>query len=103
MSTMERLAAWYASKCDGDWEHSYGITIDTLDNPGWTLTVDLADTFLEGVAFEAQDLTRTDHDWIHLSVRDGKFKMACGPSNLEEGIRGFLDWAEATEKRLGAG
>ena len=32
---------WYKTNCDGDWEHSYGITLQTLDNPGWHLTVDL--------------------------------------------------------------
>jgi hypothetical protein len=28
------LEAWYASRCDGEWEHGYGISIETLDNPG---------------------------------------------------------------------
>lgn len=31
-----RLERWYAAQCNGDWEHTYGITIETLDNPGWT-------------------------------------------------------------------
>ena len=29
---------WYQSKCDGTWEHMYGVEIDTLDNPGWTVS-----------------------------------------------------------------
>lgn len=33
-STLERLCSWYSQKCNGDWEHSYGVSIDTLDNPG---------------------------------------------------------------------
>jgi hypothetical protein len=28
------LQGWYATQCDGDWEHEYGVSIETLDNPG---------------------------------------------------------------------
>jgi hypothetical protein len=28
------LQDWHAGQCDGDWEHSYGVDIGTLDNPG---------------------------------------------------------------------
>jgi Immunity protein 53 len=32
--------------CDGDWEHSSGVSIGTIDNPGWSLDVELAETNL---------------------------------------------------------
>ena len=32
------LQHWYQSKCDGTGEHMYGVEIDTLDNPGWTVS-----------------------------------------------------------------
>lgn len=32
-----RLAQWYASQCNGEWEHSNGLTIVTTDNPGWVV------------------------------------------------------------------
>ena len=35
------IEKWYKGNCNGDWEHSYGITIETLDNPGWDFTIDL--------------------------------------------------------------
>ena len=31
---LEWLMNWYESNCDGDWEHSYGVKIESLDNPG---------------------------------------------------------------------
>ncbi len=40
------LQDWYRSRCDGTWEHSYGVKIDTLDNPGWLVTVDLGERSL---------------------------------------------------------
>ena len=42
----------YLTQCDDDWEHSYGVKIDTLANLGWTLKIDLTDTALDGQAFE---------------------------------------------------
>ena len=41
MDELQLLQEWYVAQCDGDWEHSYGVKIDTLDNPGWSLKVDL--------------------------------------------------------------
>jgi hypothetical protein len=34
------LTQWYLAQCNEDWEHSYGVAIGTLDNPGWSLEVD---------------------------------------------------------------
>ena len=46
---LEFLIDWFAIHCDGDWEHSEGIRIATLDNPGWALDVRIEDTELDGV------------------------------------------------------
>lgn len=34
------IDSWFHSKCDGNWEHQAGITIETTDNPGWWMTFD---------------------------------------------------------------
>ena len=31
--TLAWLQAWYATQCDGDWEHANGVSIESLDNP----------------------------------------------------------------------
>lgn len=41
MNELIWLQNWFAVQCDGVWEHAHGIKIDTLDNPGWTVHVDL--------------------------------------------------------------
>ncbi len=38
---IEGLIKWYRANCDGDWEHQLGFTIETTDNPGISLTVDI--------------------------------------------------------------
>lgn len=80
------LQRWYGATCDGDWEHAYGVTIDTLDNPGWSLKVSLAGTTLEGLPFPPVTTDRTESDWVHASVDDGEYRAYGGPSNLVEMI-----------------
>jgi hypothetical protein len=41
---LPRLQRWYHSQSDGTWEHASGVRIETLDNPGWSLKVDLRGT-----------------------------------------------------------
>jgi len=40
------IQRWFADQCDGEWEHSHGITIGTVDNPGWSIEIDLDETSL---------------------------------------------------------
>lgn len=79
---------------DGNWEHSKGIRISTLDNPGWSLTVDIADLELSDRAFDAVKVERSEHDWVHARVRAGKFEAFGGPGNLPEMLVCFQCWAE---------
>ena len=44
MNLFEWLSKWYSSMCVDEWEHFYGIKIETLDNPGWIVTIDLLET-----------------------------------------------------------
>ncbi|MCM2498968.1 immunity 53 family protein [Neorhizobium galegae] len=44
MDVLDWFGRWYEAQCDGAWEHGFGASIDTLDNPGWSLKIDLAGT-----------------------------------------------------------
>ncbi|MGC2638398.1 MAG: immunity 53 family protein [Acidobacteriaceae bacterium] len=90
---MERLRSWYESNCNGDWEHQFGIAIVTLDNPGWSVEIDLKGTPLEQEDFEKVTIDRSEKDWAFASKQDGKFRIACGVRNLDEALRIFCDWA----------
>jgi hypothetical protein len=94
------LQQWYSRQCDGDWEHSYGVRIETLDNPGWALTIDLAETELAGRAF--MPISRNLEsalDWIAARVENGRFEARGGPSNLPELLATFAGWAEPQDSR----
>jgi hypothetical protein len=96
------LQAWYASQCNGEWEHEYGLEINTLDNPGWSVTIDLAGTSLANRPYEGQSIHRSEHEWVMTSVEGQQFRAACGPLNLGEALYMFRRWAEA-ETRPQAG
>ena len=92
---LSRLQGWYASQCNGDWEHSYGISIANIDNPGWSVDIELVDTELYGVEFSPVVVERqSSDDWVHCEVANGIFRGRGGPRNLEEILCIFLGWAE---------
>ena len=93
---LSELQGWYARQCDGDWEHQDGIEINTLDNPGWRINIDLEGTGLEATAFAAvEENYEHETDWLRCWVADGRFQAAGGPLRLSRMIRVFLDWASA--------
>lgn len=92
-SELERLQVWYRAQCDGDWEHTYGVEIGTLDNPGWRVHIDLAGTYLAEAAFLAVERVGPDGRWLRCWVEDQRFHAAGGPTMLPEMLRTFVDWA----------
>lgn len=88
----ESLQNWYFNQCDGDWEHEFGIKIDTLDNPGWLVEIDLTGTENEGKTFQDVDQQISELDWLQCSVKNKKFIGAGGPKNLSNIISVFLAW-----------
>jgi len=98
MDLLLRLQRWYQSNCDGDWEHGNGISISNIDNPGWSLEVDIQETNLGEMGFAEVEVQRSPEDWYVCFLRDGKFNGAGGAENLNDLLRTFLDWAE-TEVR----
>ena len=87
-------------QCNDAWEHRYGVVVDTLDNPGWTVTVDLADTDLESVVFTpiAENVGPGGHpegdDWVTCRVEGRKWLGAGGPFKLSRLVEEFVTWAE---------
>ena len=95
-SALSGLQEWYASQCDGDWEHSFGVSIGTLDNPGWSLSINLVGTELEGIPFaELRENYEDERDWLICVVRDNSFGGSGGPLTLERMIHIFLAWAQS--------
>ena len=92
------LQDWYLAQCDDDWEHQFGIKIDTLDNPGWSISINLEDTMLEACSFQETKWNTDELDWGHCKIVDRVFKGYGGPKNLHDLISVFRQWVENLEK-----
>jgi hypothetical protein len=91
--TLNWLQDWYAKHCNGNWEHSWGLNIGTLDNPGWRITINLEDTELFEKSFAEVSIERSERDWIFCSVKESRFEIHCGPKNLTEALEIFRAFA----------
>ena len=100
MNTIQRLQQWYLYECNGDWEHTYGVQVGTLDNPGWLVDIDLHDTSVENTPFPTiqygigAESIEDDNNWLLCEVDNKVFKGRGGPEKLDEILTIFLDWAE---------
>ena len=98
------LMTWYESQCDGNWEHSWGVRIGTLDNPGWSVRINLAETDWHECPPQSicEDLA-PDRDWIScrvvLSDEGPVFEGFCGPANLGRVIERFRRLIESLERK----
>lgn len=90
------LNQWFKSYCDGDWEHGYGISIKTIENPGWAVEIDLTDTDLEDKEFESLLVKKGENDWLYCCVEDNFFKGWGDLDKLERIINVFKNWAESS-------
>ena len=87
---LTRLQKWYLANCDGEWEQSYGISIATLDNPGWTVKIDLTDTCLQDLEYVKQ-VDNGDFDWLIVKVNEKIFEASGDPNKLTAVLSIFLD------------
>jgi hypothetical protein len=87
------LQDWYRCECNGDWEHQYGVVVQTVDNPGWSVTIDLAETAWADVvvARTPHEFDETDPNWFQYEIKEGKFRGGCGPSRLPELLSKFFE------------
>lgn len=92
------LQTWYARRCDHDWhERAEGIRIESIDNPGWHVVIDLRGTPLEHAPLEPVELDEWKHCWMTIRRNGTDFEAAGDPTRLGEIVRVFLDWAAEHE------
>jgi Immunity protein 53 len=99
MDLLQALQDWYARQCDGDWEHDHGVTIESLDNPGWLVMISLGGTKLQLRPFRpitgALDAGGFPDDarWLRCYTKDDVWHGAGDETQLPVILRTFLSWA----------
>ena len=91
---MDFLQRWYAEQCNGDWEHEFGIKIETLDNPGWNLEIDLSGTGFEGQVLSKSKLVPPAGGWVWLWSDGQKYYSSCDELSLGLAIEQFRSFVE---------
>lgn len=97
MEILNWIEKWYISNCDGDWEHSYGVKINTIDNPGWEINIDLSETDFEKVEMPYSLNEKNDKDWYGISVKDGIYSAAGDPTKLRFLLEKFKEFIEGND------
>lgn len=91
------LSDWFEQQCDGNWEHDFGIVVESSDNPGWIVKIDLSDTDLQQKTFPPMVRgSQTDSRWLVCKVEDSRFTGAGGPQDLVSIIEVFREWATSS-------
>lgn len=88
------LEEWYASQCDGEWEHENGLKISSLDNPGWYIEIDLAFTNMEHFEILNDTVENGENDWYFYQIKDKKFIASGDSSKLSFLLEEFKSIAE---------
>ena len=88
------LQIWYQNQCDGDWEHEFGIEINTVNLQDWKVEIDLIYTELESKPFDPINKKTDEKNWVHCEIKKNKFLGYGGPQNLSTIIKIFIDLAK---------
>ncbi len=101
MDDLTWLQHWYESISDIDLDSYNRARIETLDNPGWSVRIDLADTpfaahadetlIEQGVGSQADP---DSNDWVYCFIKAGRFEGVGGPQKLTLILKTFREWVE---------
>ncbi|MDR1877378.1 MAG: immunity 53 family protein, partial [Flavobacteriaceae bacterium] len=83
--------------------HSYSIKVGALDNPGWSIEIDLEDTDINFNNIPSTLIEFSEHKWIAYKVEDRCFQAFGGPLNLNLLIKVFkllVDNGEIDENKV---
>ena len=98
-SLLKWLQKWQASQCDGDWEHECGVRINTIDNPGWDINIDIEKVELKK-EIKVRLFKNSEDDWFLYKIENSYFYAAGDPAKLEFLIQMFKNFIENGEHAL---
>lgn len=100
MNNLKWLEKWYQHNCDGSWEHFYGIKIETLDNPGWHVKIELNETDYTDLQADEVSWDKGKDNWIKCFISNGIFNGFGDCMKLEMIIEIFKEWVENKNKKI---
>ena len=101
MNELEDIQKWYHSQCNEDWEHGLGVRVETLDNPGWSVKINIEDTELENITYNdfsygvGDDSETSGNNWLITKIENKQFVGYGGPYKLKEILQLFISWSQS--------
>ena len=99
---------WLKSHWNGDWEHSYGFDIGTMDNPGFSITIDLQETECADYPpdsrnrdYEAQYQADPPAIWYEINRDADKFVAYCSFDAFDVVFGEFMEFVSQSRKDQG--
>ncbi|QCO35680.1 MULTISPECIES: Imm53 family immunity protein [Leptospira] len=94
------LMKWYQSQCDGDWEHEYGLKINTNKNQAWQVEIDIRFTELHEFELDTALEQKGTNNWYSFSIKDGRFLAEGDSKKLPIILEKFKEiWTTNAEPR----
>lgn len=90
MNELKWLEKWHLENANND-GYALGIKIETLDNPGWIVKIDLTDTKYAGIHIDRVAYDNSEDDWMDCNIEDNVFIGVGGCMKLGEIIRFFRE------------
>lgn len=97
MNIINWLEEWYKLNCATEISHHYAIKIESLDNPGWMVKIDLTNTSSKDKKFDSIDIDNGEEDWIMCRIKNNIFEGAGDPSKLLKILNIFKEFVEVNK------
>lgn len=97
MEILDWIQNWFKNNCDGDWEHGEAIQINTLDNPGWEVEVDISNTSIANIDIKWILNENGPQDWYGVKIENKKFSAAGDAGKLTFLLGLFKEMIEKIE------
>ncbi len=86
------LQKWFKDQTDGNWEHEVIIKIESIDNPGWSIEIDLMKSDIIPIEWRLFEIS--DDNWLGYKFEDNIFYIAGDANKLDLSIRVFQEFIE---------
>ena len=108
IAELEWLEHWYRDRCDGTWEHGKGLSIESIDNPGWWVKINIdkerIDVRQDVVLAVSGDPPSVENgyvgglDWMICQIKGGRFDGAGDPGKLRKIVQCFREMVVERER-----
>lgn len=88
------IEEWYLENQAEEWGGTTSVKIETIDNPGWSVKINLQETNLENKSFNDFFDDKSEDDWILCEVKEGFFHGVGDAKKLSTILNIFKEWAE---------